>query len=140
MDVVSEIGGLLEDNTFSCIEPEKLVEVAKKIGEQLKEKDLKNTQLRKFYDAVKAIEIELRGKKPDDEIGSDPDIMAKLIFLKPVIHYTAIRIEGLKDLENIMNIAFSKIKTKKDFTYFVKFFEAIVAYHSSDKGGINDGQ
>lgn len=84
---------------------------------------LKTSQIRKFFDAVKKIQNEVRMKKSGN-------IKARLLRIKPQLAYaTAKQPRQLKDFAEVVYTAINKVKDEKDFEYFVEFVEAIVAYH-----------
>jgi len=116
---------------FSKIPANIIVGAAKEIGESLTNEQLKSSQLRKFYDSVKQLELKLIDKKDSDEL--DDKIIAQLVFLKPHLENASKKSKIPKDYKDIIEYSIDKVtkqgNTKEDFKYFVKFFESIVAYH-----------
>ena len=89
-------------------------------------KSLKTTQLRKFFGALKKMEQ----KDSWDEIETD------FYLLKPRMAVASGRGNVPKPFLNVIMAAMSKVdnvenddEKMKNFDKFVKFFEAIVAYH-----------
>ena len=122
-----------ENQTFDAIDAETLVKYAKEIGNKLspknnREDNLKNHQLRKFYDTVKQIERRTLRDKPDKEL--EPDLVAHLLFLRPHLANAERKDDKVKPLRLALEpfLTTKEIKKKSDLTRFVKFFEAIVAY------------
>ena len=92
-------------------------------------KKLNTNQLRKFFGAVRDIE------KKNEEWS---DIEPELYLLKPKFAVSVGRNLIPEDFFKVMNACLNKIdvgepddddKKKENFNNFVKFFEAIVAYH-----------
>ena len=122
-----------DSKTFGALDAEILVEYAKEIGSDLSPKNknednLKNHQLRKFYDTVKQIERRTLRDKPDKEL--EPDLVAQLLFLRPHLANAERKDKKVKPLRLALEpfLTTKEIKKKSDLTRFVKFFEAIVAY------------
>ncbi len=89
---------------------------------------LKTNQIRKFFDAVKRIQTELRNKR-------EVPVRQRVIRLKPALAYaTARQQKQLQDFSNVLNRAIDMVKDKEDFNYFVEFVEGIVAYHKFHGG------
>ena len=122
-----------ENQTFDAIDAETLIEYAKEVGKKLSPKNnnednLKNHQLRKFYDTVKQIERGTLRDKPDKEL--DHDLVAQLLFLRPHLANAERKDRNVRELRLALEpfLTTKEIKKKADLTRFVKFFEAIVAY------------
>ena len=122
--------------SFGKIDPQTLVDCAEEIGKILssgkdKEDRLKNHQLRKFYDAVKQIERQTQGQKPDVKLSDR--LIAELLFLRPHLANAERKDDNIKPLRHVLDpcLASDVIEKKEDLTRFVKFFEAIVAYTGS---------
>jgi len=95
---------------------------------------LKSTQLRKFFDEVKQIEIEVKEK-------DWKDVEGKLYLLIPSIKYAKARKLCSKEFVEFIEGSIKKInetgneeEKKRRFRNFVKVFEAIVAYHKYHGG------
>ena len=103
---------------------------ADKITKELGNNDIKTSQLRKFFAAIKDIDIYLKDKKKWDE-------KAKMQFylLMPKLAYA----KGRKVIDNkffeLMKISMEKVGSGKeedildDFKRFVQFLESIVAFY-----------
>lgn len=128
---IQEVVNALEGGTFSTISVEAFApdgkwayHIAKFLG-----RDMKITQLRKVFNTLKQIEIDLKGKEKDD-----PFQNPKLYMLVPQLAYA--RARGLieQDFYNLLRKVIgdantTKIKTVGDFNRFVDFMTSIVAYH-----------
>lgn len=130
-DTIREIFDVLRNKTFCQIEVEDFAPDGKwayNIAEFLG-RDMKVTQLRKVFNTLKQMEVELKGKKKEDSFNNP-----KLYMLLPQLAYARARglIESdfytlLKEI--IGDKETTKIKTVGDFLRFVEFMTAIVAYH-----------
>ncbi len=118
-----------ENITFSALEPEILIKAAEELGKEIKNEDLKNHQLRRLFGAIKGIEYEAKRQKAEDILKKD--IVAQLVFLKIHLANAQQKLKNIKELKRIMDVILSSkfFVTKKDLDYFVRFFEAILAYH-----------
>lgn len=97
---------------------------------QILSKNLKPTQLRRFYTYVKNMQMEI----PKSALYTDNlprEIKAKLKFLPPKLAGASAKKKEVEPLYKVITacLANDKIKTKGDFEYFVEFFEAILDYH-----------
>lgn len=103
---------------------EPLVEAAKKLGEKLAlARNLKTSQIRKVYGAVKKIQM------------SDEFRRNELVMLKPKLAYAAVRNNAVIDLKDALTQAIDQVgNDPKKFKNFVDFFEAILAYHRAAGG------
>ena len=101
---------------------EPLVKAAKYLGQKLKDRGLKTSQIRRIYIAVKKIQMNQ---------GFDRN---KLIMLKPKLAYAAARNRSVEDLKEALTQAIDQVDNDKKFKNFVDFFEATLAYHK-DAGG-----
>ena len=101
---------------------EPLVTAAENLGRKLA-KNLKTSQIRKVYGAVKKIQM------------SDEFSQNDLIMLKPKLAYAAARNEAVTDLKDALTQAIDKVgDDPKRFKNFVDFFEATLAYHKAAGG------
>jgi CRISPR-associated protein Csm2 len=83
--------------------------------------ELKSAQIRKIYGEVKSLEMEFQNA---GEIDSD-----KIILLRPKLAYAANKKSEVRPLQQVLDACIRKVETPKDFTRFIDFFEAILAYH-----------
>lgn len=126
----------LNEKTFAQLNADVLVEAAKEEGTKMYALDIKNNQLRKFYDTVKQIERKptLRKMKGTDHLSDD--VVAQLVFLRPHLANAVEKAKGktgeaaMRRLQQVLDVCLSPsvLKTKDDLGRFVKFFEAIVAF------------
>ena len=84
--------------------------------------DLKTAQLRRIYGEVKKIEMDF--KKGEGSFSRD-----RIVMLKPRLAYAASKKYEVILIKNIFTKCIDKIQDLDDFTKFVSFFEAILAYH-----------
>lgn len=115
----------LESKCLACKVTEDTVDFAKRFGEFLtnggKDASLTTNQLRKFYGEVKRLQM----RKFDD-------IKTDFILLKPKLAYAVGRAKKqnkIKDFYEVISYLIDNVKSTNDFENFIKFFEAIVAYH-----------
>lgn len=97
--------------------------LAKKFG-----RELKTTQLRKFFGAIKRIEGDLKEKRWDE-------IKADFFLLKPKLANAKGRGLIPEEFYEFMKICMSKVdvgsdnEKKENFQRMIEFIEAVVAYH-----------
>lgn len=103
-------------------EARNLVERADSIGRELKNKNVTTSQIRNFLDEVNRIEAENRRSR-DSFDGS------QVVFLDIQLAYAAGREDRLKDFARLFSAAIKQVRSKRDFDRFVKFTQAVVAYH-----------
>ena len=100
-----------------------LVDAAEKLGETLKQRGLKTSQIRKVYGAVKKIQMSPEFRQND------------LIMLKPKLAYAAARERAVTDLKDALTQAIDQVGgNRQKFKNFVDFFEATLAYHRAAGG------
>lgn len=104
------------------IPAEELISIAEKMGKYLKEMDLKTTQIRKFLDGVRKIDVQFnRGK----DFNKD-----NVILLKPKLAYAAGRQHNVKPLMDILDPAITAgAESYESFKKLIALIEGIVAYH-----------
>ena len=109
---------------------EDLIEYAEKfVNEYLlgvgKRKQIKTHQIRRFYDAIKSIEVSVRknGFRPQDK--------AKLLMLIPQLANAMGKQRDLRELKDVCTALIPKVNDGEDFTKFVNFFQSIVAFHKA---------
>lgn len=117
---------------------ELLVKSADKLGQELKGMKLTTSQIRALFGEVRQIEAEWG-------MGEEARRRAlrRLILLKPKMAYRARRERGrgVQELINVLQPALDEVVREKDtqkqdgnFSRFVEFFEAILAYHKAYGG------
>lgn len=100
-----------------------LVEIADKMGKYLKLLDLKTTQVRRFLDGVRRIDVQSnKGKNFNSDL---------VVLLKPKLAYAAGRDrEKIKPLMDVLEPAITAgAKTYEDFKKLIALIEGIIAYH-----------
>lgn len=113
-------------------DPQKLVRIAEEIAEKAltsgKEK-VTTSQIRNIFGTVKSLEA--KGTV-------SPEVISKLVLLKPKLAYAAGRhdkVPGMKVLQTVLSDAIDLVSEKNDrFGMFCGFFEAILAYHKAHGG------
>ena len=101
---------------------EPLVTAAEILGRKLA-RNLKTSQIRKVYGAVKKIQM------------SEKFSRNELIMLKPKLAYAAARKPEVEDLKDTLTKAINEVDNDEEkFKNFVDFFEAILAYHKAFGG------
>ncbi len=120
---------------------ETLVKVADQLGGELKGLGLSTGQVRALFGEVRQIEAEW-GTSAE----SRQRALRRLILLKPKLAYRAHRERGraeraVQALVDVLQPALDEVTGEKDptrqdenFTRFVEFFEAILAYHKAHGG------
>jgi len=88
---------------------------------------LKSSQIRRFYDAVKKIEVQ--AKRKPEQFNREP-----VLLLKPKLAYATGRLRGrnkspLGHFQKMIDKAIDKVKDYNDFIRFAQFMESIIAYH-----------
>lgn len=114
-----------------------MVKLADGIGQDLKNQNLTTSQIRSLFGEVRQIQGEWSME------GGRERALRRLILLKPKMAYRARKERGMavKALVDILNPALDAVVDEKDtkqqsenFTRFVEFFEAILAYHKAYGG------
>ena len=101
---------------------EPLVTAAESLGQKLA-RNLRTSQIRKVYGAVKKIQM------------SDEFRQNDLIMLKPKLAYAAARNDAVMDLKDALTQAIDQVgDDPQKFKNFVDFFEATLAYHRAAGG------
>lgn len=123
---VSEIKKKIESYKSSGLKglsADDLIEIAQKMGNYLKELDLKTTQVRKFLDGVRRIDVmSEKGKNFNREM---------VILLRPKLAYAAGRDpQKIGPLMEILDPAITAgSKSYDDFKKLIALIEGIMAYH-----------
>lgn len=104
----------------------KAEEYAKKIG-----KDVKNTQIRLFYDYV-LLYAEKAKRMEDEEFKSD--VLPFVRMMKSKVAYASARKANGKNIinpefETMMNDCIDAVQDKKSLNNFKLFFEAVIGFH-----------
>ncbi len=125
-----------ELHELSNVSMSRIVEITEKVGEFLCKRDVKVNQFRRFLDAVRRIEIEL--KEADRKNDKDKDdtalkeVRGSIVLLRPKLAYAAGRDKD-KKINMLMNVLDPAIKSvaenEKDFPKLLRLIEGIVAYH-----------
>ena len=94
---------------------EDIVAIGNHLGKILKDENVKTTQIRKFLDAVRKIQVNFNKDS--------------IIMLKPKLAYTAGRHRNLKSFMQVLDPAIEATKDAESFKKLVQLIEAVVAYH-----------
>ena len=113
------------------LDPALVDEVAQDWAERIK--SLKPTQLRRFFDEVRAIErqFELEAQKKGDREAAFAAVRPRFKMLKARAAYAKGRLgRNMPDdfLQFMVNHTHA-VQTARDFDAFLKHFEAVVAFH-----------
>lgn len=104
-----------------------IVFIAEEIGRKLKENGVKMTQIRKFLDGVRKIDV----KFTSGEFFNEDSV----ILLKPKLAYVAGKHPNMKLLMDILNPAIDAANSYETFKKLVALIESIIAYHKYYGGG-----
>lgn len=105
-------------NSFKDYTGDLLVKDAESLAGSIR--DLKTAQLRRIYGEVKEMEMDFK----KDKFNRD-----RVVLLKPRLAYAASKKPEVTRIKNVFAKCIDKIQSKEDFSQFVNFFEAILAYH-----------
>lgn len=113
------------------IRPELLESEAEKQAQKFS--GLNTTQLRKFFNEVKALEKKLKDNNDSDEY-FNKNLIPLIKMLKAKVSYSLARQEKkdfqqFKDFEEFLKRNIDNIKNKQDFKFFVLHFEAVIGYY-----------
>lgn len=113
------------------LDPKMVDEQAQEWAQRIRE--LKPTQLRRFFDEVKAIErqLDLEAQQSGDREAAFAAVRPRFKMLKARAAYAKGRLgRSMPDdfLQFMVNHTHA-VQTAKDFDAFVKHFEAVVAFH-----------
>lgn len=99
-------------------------------------KNVKTTQIRKFYDKLRSLEQKLEKSKLSSQKKEELNEQVRIgvLSLKPLLAYAVGRNKQLRNLVDVLNVAIDKVKDYDDFKKFVEFFQTIVAYHKYHGG------
>jgi CRISPR-associated protein Csm2 len=103
-----------------------LVDIAERLGKYLKDRGLKMAQIRRFFDAVRKLDVQFnRGKNRGEDFSKD-----KVVLLKPKLAYAVGRNKEVWPLWKVVDPAITGAsKSYDDFKQLLWLIEAIVAYH-----------
>lgn len=113
-------GNILKVRSFKEYRGDTLVKDAENLAGSIR--DLKTAQLRRIYGEVKRMEMDF--KKGDGSFSRD-----RVVMLKPRLAYAASKKPEVIRIKNVFTKCIDKIQDEEDFSQFVSFFEAILAYH-----------
>ncbi len=118
-ETVAHVGTLNSLGNWDAVD---LVAQADGIGRELGNGGVTTSQIRNFLDEVNRIEAESR-------MDRDTFDQSRVVFLKVQLAYAAGRENKLKSFARLFSTAVDKVHSREDFNRFVKFTEAVVAYH-----------
>ena len=107
---------------------EELVDIADRLGSYLKNQNLKTSQVRRFLDGVRRIDVQFdKGKSFNKD---------SIILLKPKLAYAAGRQSSVKPLMDVLDPAISRsTDSYESFKKLLALIEGIMAYHKFHGGG-----
>lgn len=115
-----------------------LVECAKALGQGLKDANLKASQIRRIFGAMREIEMDwplvAEAEQRNERAG---EAKRQFLLLEPKIAYQEGRNHEVRPLGEVLKRAIRMVEgDRKRFQHFVEFFEATLAYHRA-AGGSN---
>lgn len=113
-------GNISKVRSFKEYKGDTLVKDAESLAGSIRE--LKTAQLRRIYGEVKRMEMDF--KKGEGSFSRD-----RVVMLKPRLAYAASKKPEVTRIKNVFTKCIDKIQDSDDFSQFVSFFEAILAYH-----------
>ncbi len=127
---IKRISGMISKyKSLKELPGEELVSIASEMGKILKDIGLKTTQIRKFLDSVRKIDIY---SKNGDEFNKD-----QVILLRPKLAYAAGRQpKQIKPLMQVLEPAINAgSESYESFKKLLSLIESIIAYHKFYGGG-----
>ena len=112
-----------------------LVKKAEKLGECLKERNVKRSQFRRVFTHIKKIQTNVEIEKLPKTADIPETILKEILLLKPKMAYTVARHKNLNDFYNVVVEFVNGMKTVTEFNRFYDFVEATLAYHRYYGGG-----
>lgn len=100
---------------------EELIKIAENLGNHLQNKNLKTTQIRRFLDGIRKIDMQIKKSKSFNK-----DL---ILLLRPKLAYSAGRNESVKPLMEVLDPAIIATKSPEGFKKLVALIESIFAYH-----------
>ena len=130
-DLIKEaiVKNVLEGQPLRSINTDTLIEWAQILALLLVAENLKTSQIRKFLSGVRGVEIKIKRNAPEEFTRQE------VAFLKVHLAYAKARQQtAVKPLMDVMTAVIDKIQDEgvegfEDFNVFVRFVEAVVAYH-----------
>lgn len=106
-----------------------LLQESERLGRELAQNDLSNSQIRNIYSTVKRISSVGQFTEPEKH---------ELKLLIPKIQYAVAREQrspkAWKSLGDMLTLCIQQVDNPGNFIHFAEFFEAIVAFHYSERG------
>jgi len=123
------IKGIVSGPHLQEMKTDTLIRWAQILALILVAEELKTTQIRKFLSGVRGVEAKVKRNAPEDFSRQD------VAFLKVHLAYAKARQQAsVKPLMEVMTAVIDRIREEgkeglEDFKVFVRFVEAVVAYH-----------
>ena len=113
------------------LRPELLESEAEQQAQKFSE--LNTTQLRKFFNEVKALEKRLKDNGDSDEY-FNKNLIPLIKMLKAKVSYSLARqdkkdFQQFKYFEEFLKRNIDNIKNKQDFKFFILHFESVIGYY-----------
>jgi len=116
-------GWLKTKESLRDVKLEQLLKGAELTGVFTSAGEVSTRQIRKVFDEIKRLKIELRTKGGE---GVDLD---RLLLLRPKLAYLEGKESRVRDYTGVMDIILEKVKNHEDLEKLADFSEAVVAYH-----------
>lgn len=123
------VKGIAEGPSLQEIKTDNVIRWAQILALVLVAEELKTSQIRKFLSGVRGVEVKVNRNTPEDFTRQE------VAFLKVHLAYAKARQQAsVKPLMDVMTVVIDKIRDEgkeglEDFNVFVRFVEAVVAYH-----------
>ncbi|MHA1743057.1 MAG: type III-A CRISPR-associated protein Csm2 [Candidatus Heimdallarchaeota archaeon] len=111
------------DLILNCSNHKKFVSFAEQFGREMKNKNVKTSQIRKIYTEVQKIRT-----------FTDSEDQMRLHMLRPKLAYAKGRHANLSDLQKVFDKLIVNIENAEHLKNFKQFFEAVLAYHKAFGG------
>jgi len=122
---------LYKDKEREIVNEELFDDYARQTAKKLVDLGLPNSQFRKFFGELRALEARIRAQGNDDAAVAKEKPYMKLLLAK--IHYQQRdrrKIEAYKALEEFLRELINQVEDRKDFDVLMDAVQAVLAYYS----------